>query len=265
MGRKLSITEGMRFGKLKVLYPTDRRTDSGSVVWHTVCDCGQERDVSARRLTRGQVRSCGCLSHPPLKDFVGKTFGRLTVTGYAGVGRDLGMTRDNSENYWTVRCSCGNEKIVGQSELQNGDTRSCGCLHKEKFKNSMKLIDGTSITLLENANKIRSCNTSGKTGVSFITRDQKWSAYITFKGKRYHLGEYKKKEDAIRVRTQAEQKREKFIDWYYEEVAPPSEKERAEEEEPIRIEPKGGRPRALAEKEETDRASVKDVAVTAGG
>ncbi len=211
---------GQRFGKLTALYPTSERADHGSVVWHTVCDCGREKNVTAKRLIRGEVRSCGCLSCPPLKDYIGKTFGRLTVIGYAGVGRDLGMSKDNLENFWQVRCSCGNEKIVGQSELQNGDTRSCGCLHNEKLKESMKLIDGTSITLLENANRLRSGNTSGKTGVSFSARDQKWASYINFKGRRYRLGEYKNKEDAIRVRLQAEQKREKFVDWYYEEYIP---------------------------------------------
>ncbi len=216
---------GQRFGKLTVLYPTEKRADHGSVVWHTVCDCGREKDVSARRLIRGEVRSCGCLSHPPLRDFVGKTFGRLTVIRYAGVGRDLGMSKGSTEKYWVVRCTCGREKTVGQTELLNGETRSCGCLHNEKFKESMKLIDGTSITLLENANRLRSSNTSGKTGVSYSTRDRKWAAYITFKGKRYHLGEFKDKEDAVRVREEAEQKREKFIDWYYSEYPLSTERE----------------------------------------
>ncbi len=234
MGRKSSITPGTRFGKLTVLYPTEKRADHGSVVWHTVCDCGREKDVSARRLTRGKVRSCGCLSHPEKKDYVGQVFGRLTVTGYAGIGRNLGFSKENSENYWYVRCSCGKEKMVGQSELLNGDTRSCGCLHSEQIKKALKLIDGTSITLLESANKLRSCNTSGKTGVSYFTRDQKWAAYITFKGKRYRLGEYQDREEAVRVRTQAEQKREQFIDWYYEDYLP----SREEEPEPIiRIRP----------------------------
>ncbi len=265
--RSMCDLTGQRFGKLTVLYPTDRRTDQGSVVWHTVCDCGGEKDVSARRLMRGQVRSCGCLSHPPLKDYVGKTFGRLTVTGYAGVGRDLGLSKNSSENYWYVRCRCGNEKMVGQSELENGDTRSCGCLHNEKLIESMKLIDGTSITLLENANKLRSSNTSGKTGVSFSTRDQKWEAYITFKGKRYRLGEYRNKEDAVRIRIQAEQKREEFIDWYYEEFAPSQEEEanRSTAPEPIRIEPKRRRQRAASENPQEDQAAAESVAVKAGG
>ena len=75
---------GQRFGKLMVLSPTDKRMDNGSIVWHCQCDCGNMAEVSARRLVRGKVRSCGCLSDPPPKDYIGKVFGRLTVIGYAG-------------------------------------------------------------------------------------------------------------------------------------------------------------------------------------
>ncbi len=39
---------GMRFGKLEVRYPTDKRIDNGSVVWHCKCDCGNECEVSSR-------------------------------------------------------------------------------------------------------------------------------------------------------------------------------------------------------------------------
>ncbi len=260
--RSICDLTGQRFGRLTVLYPTDRRADSGSVVWHTICDCGREKDVPARRLLRGQVRSCGCLSHPPLKDIVGKRFGRLTVTGYAGTGQDLG--KNNPEHFWQVRCDCGNEKIVGQWELEHGDTRSCGCLHNEKLVESMKLIDGTSITALENEDKLRSSNTSGKTGVSYYTRDQKWAAYMTFKGTRYRLGEYRNKEDAIQARMQAEQKREEFIDWYYEEIAPDAERketETPEAHETARIEPRRRKQPAAAKKKVP--ASAENMAVTA--
>ncbi len=32
---------GQRFGRLTALYPTERRTRSGSVYWHCRCDCGE--------------------------------------------------------------------------------------------------------------------------------------------------------------------------------------------------------------------------------
>ncbi|MCD8340543.1 MAG: transcriptional regulator [Clostridiales bacterium] len=219
VGHGANDLTGQRFGKLKVLYPTEKRTDQGSVVWHAVCDCGKECDVSARRLVRGKVRSCGCLSNPPRKDYVGRRFGRWTVVEYAGTAKELGLT--GTMNYWNCRCDCGAVGIIGQTELQNGDSQSCGCLQKEHLLGSMKLVDGTSIVRLEaGRNTIRSDNDSGKTGVCFFTREQKWAAYITLQKKRYKLGLYKDKEDAVRARTAAEEMHDDFIDWYYQEYLP---------------------------------------------
>ncbi|MCD8241754.1 MAG: transcriptional regulator [Lachnospiraceae bacterium] len=213
---------GQRFGKLKVLYPTAQRTDHGSVVWHAVCDCGRECDVSARRLVRGKVRSCGCLSSPPLKDYIGKTFGRWTVIAYAGTAKDRGLP--GTANFWKCRCVCGKEGIVRQTELQNGDSRSCGCLRRECSLEGLKLVDGTSVVFLENGReKLRSDNTSGKTGVCFITGKQKWAAYITLRKKRYMLGLFEDKKEAVRVRTAAEAMHDDFIEGYYREYLPAHE------------------------------------------
>lgn len=50
---------GKVFGNLTPLLPTYYRA-TGSVVWHCVCDCGAHAFVSARELTRGNTKSCGC-------------------------------------------------------------------------------------------------------------------------------------------------------------------------------------------------------------
>ncbi len=219
VGRGANDLTGQRFGKLTVLYPTEKRADQGSVVWHAACDCGNECDVSARRLVRGKVRSCGCLSSPPLKAYIGRRFGRWTVIAYAGTGR--GKDPAKCEHYWKCRCDCGKEGLVGQSELQNGDSQSCGCLRKERAREGLKLVEGTSVVRLETGrDKMRSDNVSGKTGVCFIKRDQKWAAYITFRKKCYRLGLYQDKDEAIRVRTAAEEMHADFLNWYYQEYLP---------------------------------------------
>ncbi len=215
MGQAKNLT-GQRFGKLSVQYATEKRADQGSIVWHCLCDCGNECEVTARRLTRGKVRSCGCLSNPPLKDYIGKTFGRLTVLEYAGTAKGLGYATGTAR-FWKCRCSCGNEAVVSQTELQSGGTQSCGCLQKENARDAMRLVDGTSVTILERyKSNLRSDNVSGKTGVSWDARTQSWAANITFKKKHYRLGRYKNKEDAIRVRIEAEEMHDDFLQWYYE-------------------------------------------------
>lgn len=213
-GRRKDLT-GQRFGKLVVLSPTDKRMDSGSVVWRCQCDCGNMAEVSARRLMRGKSRSCGCLSNPQPGDYIGKVFGRLTVIGYGGKKRIKTERSAATITYWQCRCDCGREIIVAQPELQRGDTKSCGCLQKEHAREALKLVDGTSVAILERNRKLRSSNTSGCTGVFYDKRTGKWMAYINFKKKRYWLGRHSDKKDAVKARKAAEEMHEDFLDWYH--------------------------------------------------
>lgn len=214
--RELDLT-GQRFGKLTVLSKTEARTDQGSVVWLCQCDCGKQKEVSARRLTRGKVCSCGCLSDPPPKDYIGKRFGRLTVMEYGGrIYRHTENSRA-TVNLWKCRCDCGKEVTVAQPELQNGDTQSCGCLLKERAREALRLIDGTSVTILESVKKgPRRTNTTGYTGV-YLLKDGYYEAAISFKKERYYLGRYKKLSDAVRARKTAEEMHDDFLEWYYKE------------------------------------------------
>lgn len=65
---------------------------------------------------------------PPIK--VGDRFGRLRVEESAG-HRIIPSGR--KRKMWLCRCDCGTEKVVLASELNNGHTRSCGCLRREKI------------------------------------------------------------------------------------------------------------------------------------
>ncbi len=58
------------------------------------------------------------------QDLTGRTFGYLTVVKRAEKG-------DSRHRYWVCNCICGNEKIVEESHLKNGHTKSCGCYRKE--------------------------------------------------------------------------------------------------------------------------------------
>jgi hypothetical protein len=65
MGTKLNLI-GQKFGRLKVIAeygcdPTKVEPYCNYVRWICVCDCGEQKIVSAGCLLKGQVRSCGCL------------------------------------------------------------------------------------------------------------------------------------------------------------------------------------------------------------
>ena len=196
-----------RFGSLVCIEPTGERGPSGGTVWLCECDCGNLCKAVSTQLTQGYKKSCGCIGHPPLKEFVGKRFDMLEVIGYAG--KRAGMHR------WECRCDCGNRTVVGQTLLQTGKTKSCGCLQKKQILENMKLCDGTSVALLEaGKRRLLKSNRSGYTGV-YEKPDGRWAAQITFKGKTYYLGAYDDIQDAVRARKRGEEMHDEFLEWYY--------------------------------------------------
>ena len=207
MSKKAKIGIRYQVGKLTVEGPTEQRKN-GYMVWRCRCDCGGELLLDTRALQRGATRDCGCWSHPPLKDFVGKRFGQLTVLEY--VGKRAGMHR------WKCRCDCGKETVVGQTLLQTGKTKSCGCLQVASIVENLKLCEGTSVAILEaSKHRLLLTNTSGYTGVYQNKRTGKWCAQITFKKKTYFLGTYAKKEDAVKARKRGEEMHDNFLEWYH--------------------------------------------------
>lgn len=57
-------------------------------------------------------------------DLTGQRFGRLTVIERA-------ENATNGRVQWKCVCDCGNQVVCRAYNLQNGHTRSCGCLHEE--------------------------------------------------------------------------------------------------------------------------------------
>ena len=200
---------GQRFGKLVCIEPM-RTKLNGRTVWRCRCDCGNECLAVGTQLTAGYKKSCGCLVHLPLKDYVGKRFGALVVVEYAG--------KEKGVHLWRCRCDCGRETVVRQYNLQSGHVQSCGCLQREIRRKNLKFVEGTSVTIIQNRMKrnIRS-NTSGYNGVYKNKRLDKWIAQITFKGKTYYLGTYEDIQDAVKARKRGEEMYENFLEWYTNE------------------------------------------------
>ena len=68
--------------------------------------------------------------YPEALDLAGEKFGKLRVTGYAGLVSHADNNTGVIEWFdkWNVQCDCGKpEKAVGGNHLRTGNTRSCGC------------------------------------------------------------------------------------------------------------------------------------------
>ena len=131
------------------------------------------------------------------KDLTGQKFGRLTVLSKAGKNK-------HKKIKWKCLCDCGNKITVLGMYLRNGDTRSCGCLKKEleekhfRKKYDEKRVDGVAMHLF--TEKPRKDSSTGYKGVQrYYTRkskEERFRAYITVKGKVYKKAGFKTAKDA---------------------------------------------------------------------
>ena len=68
------------------------------------------------------------VNHTPIpnrtNNLTGKSFHRWLVIDFSHSKR--------KHTYWICRCECGTIKPVRADQLQNGESKSCGCWHKEK-------------------------------------------------------------------------------------------------------------------------------------
>ena len=115
---KLIDRTGMRYGRLVA------KKYMGDSKWLCECDCGNTTIVKGCALTTGNTTSCGCLRNEKsgqrnFDDKTGRRFGRLVALEYEGDG------------FWKCQCDCGNVVSVKGKYLNNGNTKSCGCLQDE--------------------------------------------------------------------------------------------------------------------------------------
>lgn len=64
------------------------------------------------------------------KDITGQKFNRLTVIERKGHDK-------HKSAIWLCECICGNRIIASTNSLRRNNTKSCGCLQKEKAKNTL--------------------------------------------------------------------------------------------------------------------------------
>jgi len=144
-------------------------------------------------------------------DLTGKTFGKLKVL-------EKTSKRYRYNYFYLCQCECGKKILVLDKSLTSGNTKSCGCLQKEKASEiGTKNIESNSngiLTLNKNYNTNISSitnnkpknNTTGIKGVYFNKARNKYEAYIQIHNKRFFLGRFDNKNDAIFAREEAEEK-----------------------------------------------------------
>lgn len=122
--RRIDLS-GKRFGMLTAIshgIPYIKPSGQTISTWLCKCDCGKEITVRTESLRNGHTTSCGCKrGYSPLP---GDKYGNLIVISHQPNSRVL------------CRCVCGNQVLVDVSNLNNGNTRSCGCLQRKRASES---------------------------------------------------------------------------------------------------------------------------------
>ena len=130
---------GAKINKLLVLTGIQLPKNKGKYAFLSYlcqCDCGEIKEISIYQLKKN-IQSCGCakiISNLSTQIKSGDKFGRLTVIGF-----------DLSKQQWEYKCDCGASFFSNGKLVRNGNTKSCGCLNKEKQKErAISLINSRS-------------------------------------------------------------------------------------------------------------------------
>lgn len=131
--------KGQRFGRLLVIKrDKDKNEKNKSAYWICQCDCGNAKSIDGSSLRKGTTISCGCYMEEQrgkslLEDLVGQRFGRLIVV------KQVPTLKTGKYSYprWECKCDCGETVITTSGSLRNGNIESCGCLRRERHRNTV--------------------------------------------------------------------------------------------------------------------------------
>lgn len=106
--------------------------------------CKKTFEALIANISTGNQKSCGCQrSEHGIKNLTNQKFGKLTV---------LRLAKEKTKNRasWFCRCDCGRCIVVRSDRLQNGNTKSCGCLERSNGEQEIKnLLDKNNICYRE--------------------------------------------------------------------------------------------------------------------
>lgn len=165
---------GRTFERLTVQFLCKQKTKRRGNIWHCVCSCGNEKDIPAETLLRGESRSCSCLQKEifvkqAIKqriDLTGQRFGKL-VALYPIYSKEK-----NAHTKWQCKCDCGNECSIDMGNLRSGKSQSCGCTNSKQEEKIIKLLTDNNIKFVYQYN-------------SFLDKSKRFDFYIECNPKGY--------------------------------------------------------------------------------
>lgn len=214
MGKAKDLT-GLTFGHLTVLERTDDYISPKGYRaprWLCECDCGKRIVTHGTLLVNGKTKSCGHTRKgrkTKRNDLVGKVFGHLTVI------KDDGTRNRQHGVMWLCQCDCGKRLYVSTSQLNSGNTKSCGHPGTERLvkynKVELAKVPGTRLDSL--GDKANKNNKLGERNISIVRtkyhgqpkRHDRYRVSVMYKRKQYG-GVYESLKEAIEAREKLREK-----------------------------------------------------------
>lgn len=228
---------GQTFGRLTVLYQDEdylRNDGKREAQWRCRCICGKTKTILQRRLKDGSTTSCGCYRSEAaveknkqrkgecVYDLESKEYG----IGYTPKGDEFWFDKEDYDLIKDYVWYFNTEGHLRASEYNNGVQHDI-MLHRivmmcpddmdvdhiihptlyehkvDNRKSNLRIVTRSQNSMNRH---IPRNNTSGVKGVSWNKNKNRWEVYIGYNGKQIRLGAFIDKEDAIRVRQNAEEK-----------------------------------------------------------
>lgn len=219
---------GKKFGRLTVIgRGVDYISPKGQIQprWECLCECGNTSFVKGLHLRNGKVLSCGCYSKEQTTKIL-KKYNKYELCGEYYIGYDCHDNKfyfDKSDydivsKYCWVIDSSG---YVATSYRENnrchhmrmhelimntiGTDFCVDHIHGAETKNDNRRCNLRRATNRQNGVN-KGCSKRNKSGYVGVIQNKSgtWSSQITVNKKKINLGTFKRKEDAILARKQAE-------------------------------------------------------------
>lgn len=210
------INSGDKFGLLEVIefsgyhvFPNGRRKPK----YLCKCECGSIVSVNKFSLVYGYSKSCGCRRSKRDEYVIKEEYAELITDSGDKALIDISDIEELKQVYWYKQkdgyfrgksngkyillhrfiMNCPENMVVDHINHDKSDNRKCNLRIVTSHQNSMN-------------SSARKTNISKRVGVHWNKRDCLWYATIGYKYRHIHLGAYKKYEDAVHAREEAEKK-----------------------------------------------------------
>lgn len=227
MGKFIDLTNEI-FDRLRVIKRAENHIQPNGmsvVMWECECECGNKIIVDGMSLRRKKTKSCGCFHKESARKQgqKNKKYNKYDLTGDFGIGYTIKgeVFYFDLEDYDKIKDYCWYKSFEGYIVSNIVDDKHYTIrLHRIILNPEKRMqVDHINHILYDNRKqnlrivtnsqnsmnrRLQSNNTSGIVGVSYY--DNSWNAEIIKNGKKFYLGSFTNKEDAIKVRKEAEEK-----------------------------------------------------------